>query len=88
MNPGLSDAELLTARCEAGGRLFESIQELIDVKKMIYHGIGEWLIEERKRECGREYTFFSFLSLFFVLVSVLFLFLFSFSAFAFSYPDL
>jgi hypothetical protein len=55
MNPGLSDAELLTAWREAGGRLFKSIQELIDVKKMIYHGIGERLIEERKRECGREY---------------------------------
>jgi hypothetical protein len=56
MNPGLSEAELLTAWHEAGGRLFESIQELIDVKKMIYHGVGERLIEERKRECDREYA--------------------------------
>jgi hypothetical protein len=66
MNPGLSDAELLTAWREAGGRLFESIQELIDVKKMIYHGIGERLIEERKRECGREYYSFFFIFLPFV----------------------
>jgi hypothetical protein len=63
MNLGLSDAELLPEWQEAGGRLFESIQELIDVKKLIYNGIGERLIEEKKRECGREYYSFFFTSL-------------------------
>jgi hypothetical protein len=70
MNPGLSNVELPTAWREAGGWLFESIQELIDVKKMIYHGIGERLIE-RKRECGREYLSF-FLTSFPLIPSVSF----------------